>query len=237
MEKKIIDIIKSLLSDSNVQRQWLEKKDELKRHAAVIKKLEMEMPGAWVPLRLACSGFLTQRTSLKNTNCPIFLNDWKVIWDEIKPIKSRKEKMADVFSSWLKSRGNHHYARKFGEYYSSYWVSRNWDLENSLQDLHKLRSLDTAEEVKKWWMEFSGIGVQYGKNIPMDEMDTRFMNYVKIDHRLSTIVDKMGGVELSATEKQDVFRAAANGLSMSAWEIDRFCFNFHKEVITMIPNN
>jgi len=237
MEKKLLGIIKSLLNDSNVQQQWLSKKDELERHAAVIKKLEMEMPEAWVPLRLACSGFLTQQTSLKNTNCPILLSDWKAIWDEIKPTNFRKEKMANVFSSWLKSRGNHHYAKKFGEYYSLYWESREWDLASSLQDLHKLRSLETAEEVKKWWMQFDGIGVQYGKNIPMDEIDQRFLNYVKIDHRLSTIIDRIGGVELSASEKQDVFRTAAHGLSMSAWEIDRFCFNFFKELLKTIPNH
>jgi hypothetical protein len=94
--------------------------------------------------------------------------------------------------------------------------------------------LKTGNDVKKWWLEFAGIGNQYAKNIPMDEMDSRFMEFVKIDFRLSKIVDLLGGASLSASEKQELYIKVATKLNMSPWEIDRFCFNFYNEILSRI---
>lgn len=231
---KALKIISSLLNDRDIQQNWLLKLDDLKKQADVIKKVEKELPEAWVPLRIACSAFLTQRTSLKNTNTPKSLNDWKYVWTELKPIVTKKENTAMNFTLWLKSRGNHHYAIKFGEYFEIYCQTRDWNLKNTLKDLHELRSLTDAEEVKKWWMQFHGIGVQYAKNIPMDEMDNRFIDFVKIDYRLSKIIDEMGGDYLNSSEKQDLFVSLAKNLNMTSWEIDRFCFNFYKDIIAKL---
>lgn len=234
LDSKALQIINSLLDDKNIQQKWLLTNNDLKKQADVINKLEKELPEAWVPLRIACSAFLTQRTSLKITNTPQTLSDWKYVWDELKPIVSKKGNTSMNFTFWLKSRGNHHYAIKFGEYFEAYCKTRDWNLKNTLKDLNDLRSLNDAEEVKKWWMQFKGIGVQYAKNIPMDEMDTRFIDFVKIDYRLSKMIDKMGGHNLNSNEKQDLFVRLAKNLKMTSWEIDRFCFNFHKDILSKL---
>jgi hypothetical protein len=234
IQSKALKIISSSLNDKNIQQVWLSKLDDLKKQADVIKKLEKELPEAWVPLRIACSAFLTQRTSLKRTNTPQSLRDWKYVWTELKPIVSEKGNTSMNFSLWLKSRGNHRYAIKFGEYFETYCQTRDWNLNNTLKDLHELRSLTYAEEVKKWWMQFQGIGVQYAKNIPMDEMDDRFNDFVKIDYRLSKIIDEIGGSSLNSSEKQDLFVSIAKNLNMTPWEIDRFCFNFYEEIHSKI---
>jgi hypothetical protein len=231
---KALKIINSLIKDRNIQEKWLLTYNNLKMQANVIKKLEKELPEAWVPLRIACSALLTQRTHLKSTRIPQSLSDWKKIWIELKPIVSKKGNTAMKFTLWLKSRGNHRYAKKYGEYFEAYCQTRGWNLKNTLKDLHNLRSLKSAEEVKKWWMQFKGIGVQYAKNIPMDEMDKRFIDFVKIDYRLSKLIDEMGGSNLKANEKQNLFVSLAKNLNMSSWEVDRFCFNFYKDIISKL---
>lgn len=231
LASKALKIISSMLNDRNIQQNWLLKLDDLKKQADIIKKVEIEIPEAWVPLRIACSALLTQRASIESIYTPQSLSDWKYIWTELKPIVSEKGNTSMNFTLWLKSRGNHRYAIKFGKYFETYCQTRDWNLNNSLKDLHELRSLTFAEEVKKWWMQFQGIGVQYAKNIPMDEMDDRFADFVKIDYRLTKMIDAMGGDYLNSSEKQALIVSLAKKLKMTPWEMDRFCFTFHKDIL------
>jgi hypothetical protein len=234
---RLLEIIELLLSDEELLLKWDTIKNDLKRQTATIKELEKIMPEAWVPLRIACSVFLTQRTNLRTTRCPDSLADWKDAWDEILIMLSKKDIFASEFTLWLKRRGNHRFAGQFGKYYKSYWESRNWSVENSLKDLYELRSLKTAEEIQKWWMKFDGIGREYAKNIPMDEMDYRFVDFVKLDFRLSKLIDLLGGSTINSEGRQDLFKNVAYELNMTQWELDRFCFNFYKEILFRIKKS
>lgn len=222
----LYEVISEMFADNNINDSWLKKKELLEKNAQTLKRLETILPEGWVPLRIACSGLLTQQTSVDKVNFPRTVDDWLKVWDEIAPIKERQQNMSSEFTAWLKNNGNHHFAVRFGEYYEFYWKSRSWSLEKSNEDLKTLRTKQTAEDVKKWWKEFKGIGNQYSKNIPMDEMDDRFKNYVKIDYRLSKLIDLTGATKLKPVDMQNIYLNIARELSLTGWDIDRFCFNF-----------
>jgi hypothetical protein len=132
---------------------------------------------------------------------------------------------------WLKKRGTHRFARKYGVYLEWYWETRDWNENNSKQDLINLRALSTKDEVKKWCMQFKGVGQQYAKNLPMDEKDQRFINHIKMDFRLSKIADFCSNIKLSNSQKEIYFLNTAILLKLTGWELDRFCFFFYNEIV------
>ena len=224
-------VIKEILNNPTHEEEWLLQKKKLEIEANNIKELEIILPEAWVPLRLACSVLLTQRTNLKYVYFPKTIEEWKKVWMEIQPNENNKSNYDQHIRDWIKSRGNHRFAEKFGSYLEDYWNSRKWDLSLSRDDLNILRSLKNTEDVKKWWMQFKGVGTQYAKNLPMDEKDERFLNYIKIDHRLSNIANHFGCSDLTFSEKQVFFLDIAASLNMTGWELDRFCFFFYKIIV------
>jgi hypothetical protein len=233
-ENRILQIVEQVLLNQQYNAEWKIQLEKIQNEASIIKELELLNPFGWVPLRIACSALLTQRADLSKVNFPKSIDDWMNIWDEVKPSEDNRNNMSLHFRNWLKIRGNHRFAEKFGKYYEAYWISRSWDVNNSKNDLFNLRSLDSAESVKKWWMQFEGVGLEYGKNIPMDEMDPRFLNFVKIDHRLSSIIEKIQYQKYTSSEKQKIYLNVAHKLGISGWELDRFCFFFYKKLISCL---
>jgi hypothetical protein len=232
--EKLEKAIFQLMQDSNLQNDWNQQKKRLNLEIINIKQLESDFPEAWVPLRIACSVLLTQQTNLNYVDFPKTFDEWINIWEEIRPNDNNRSCYAKYFENWLKSRGSHRFAMKFGKYMEDYWETRNWDLNNSKSDLQKLRSLKTKDDVKKWWMQFNGIGSQYAKNLPMDEMDSRFINNIKIDYRLSRIADLCSNEKLSNSQKEICFLNTAQNIKMTGWELDRFCFFFYRYLIERI---
>jgi hypothetical protein len=232
--KKLETAILQILKDPILQKDWDQQKKKLTLEVSNIQQLEKKYPEAWVPLRLACSVLLTQQTNLKYVDFPKSIEEWLNVWEEICPNVYTRPRYSAFFENWLKSRGTHRFAMKFGKYMEDYWETRNWDLNNSKLDLQKLRSLKTKDDVKKWWMQFNGVGSQYAKNLAMDEMDSRFINNIKIDYRLSRIADLCSNEKLSNSQKEICFLNTAQKIKMTGWELDRFCFFFYSHLIERI---
>jgi hypothetical protein len=64
-------------------------------------------------------------------------------------------------------------------------------------------------------MRYEGVGIQYAKNLPMDERHKEFINSIKIDARLNSLLKGTPHENLNNTEKEKMFLEAGekNGLS------------------------
>jgi len=97
-------------------------------------------------------------------------------------------------------------------------------------DIVKLNNCENKEEIKKFWMSFKGIGIQYAKNVPMDEKDSFFVNSIKIDARLNAILKDTVAANLKDNLKEQLFLDAASQLKITGWQIDRMCYKFGVEI-------
>jgi len=170
----------------------------MNEQAKIIQALKRELPEGWVPLRIAVQCYLTQRAKVDNLIFPKTKKDWINVWHEIKPkLGETKAQLTKRFKAWLRDRGNYHYAERFAGYYAEYWAERDFDTKKSLNDLQKLEQAKDKAEIVKFWRQFDGIGVEYSKNIPMDEKSIHFEDCIKIDSRLKKILEGTAAEHLS----------------------------------------
>jgi hypothetical protein len=104
------------------------------------------------------------------------------------------------------------------------------DTAKPKDDIAKLNNCKDKEEIKKFWMSFKGIGIQYAKNVPMDEKDSFFVNSIKIDARLNAILKDTDAENINDKLKEQLFLDAASQLKITGWEIDRLCYKFGTEI-------
>jgi hypothetical protein len=235
INKTQIDLRKAI---GNVLKQnpgcWQDRLNQMNEQAKIIQALKKELPEGWVPLRIAVSCYLTQGAKVDNLIFPKTKKDWINVWHEIKPKPGEtKAQLTKRFKVWLRDRGNYHYAEKFAGYYAEYWDERDFDTKKSLKDLQKLEQAKDEAEIVKFWRNVNskrGIGVQYAKNIPMDEKHKHFKDCIKVDSRLKNILKGTAAEHLSDKEKEDQYLAAGKANKLNGWETDRFCFYFHNQI-------
>jgi len=104
------------------------------------------------------------------------------------------------------------------------------DTAKPKDDIAKLNNCKNKEEIKRFWMSFKGIGIQYAKNVPMDEKHSFFVNSIKIDARLNAILKDTVAANLKDNLKEQLFLDAASQLKITGWEIDRLCYKFGTEI-------
>lgn len=180
----------------------------------------------FIPLRLACSVYLTQGSNNLFVNIPTTKEHFDAAWLKIcKNVGETKEEHKLKFKSWLKENGSHRFAEKFSLYFSEYL-----DTAKPENDIVKLNNCKNKEEIKKFWMSFKGIGIQYAKNVPMDEKDSFFFNSIKIDARLNAILKDTVAANFKDNLKEQLFLDAASQLKITGWQIDRMCYKFGTEI-------
>jgi hypothetical protein len=136
-QKNLIAIaIKNWLLDPQNPKRWAAKEKELEKLTDILNRLK-EYPSSYIPLRLACSVYLTQGSNNRLITFPKTLEDFLSIWNDIRPkTNETNEQLSIRFTIWLKSKGNHLRAGKFGNYYARYFTRFN-----PVEDLQKLKSL------------------------------------------------------------------------------------------------
>ena len=208
--------------------EWEKKLSELYLFAEILKELKKEIPEGWVPTRIAVSCLLTMQTSVRNLQFPKKIEDWVHIWEnELKPLLFLKDNiMKQSFSVWLQSKNHYRFVDAYSDYYVSYWQKINNRLSKSAEHLKQLDKLQSTKDVLKFWRQFDGVGLQYSKNLPMDEMDKRFKNHIKIDTRLNSIFKNTKLNNLKQNDKERLFLTAGSKIGLDGWHTDRLCFNF-----------
>lgn len=213
---------------------WKQKLKQLNAEAKTLQDLKKDLPEGWVPLRVAASCYLTQGAKVDNLVFPRKKEEWIEAWQEIKPKRGEtKVQLTKRFKAWLKARGNHRFAERYAPYYAEYWVDRGFDPKNSMDDLKKLEQAKDRAAIEKFWRNVNrkkGIGVQYAKNIPMDEKNKHFKDCIKVDSRLKSILKGTAAEQLSDAEKEQLYLEAGKANSLNGWETDRLCFYFHQQI-------
>lgn len=229
-QKNILGVaIKKWMGEAENQKKWNSKKKELKQFAAIFKQLQNH-PDFYIPLRLACSVYLTRGSNNKRIQFPKTYEEFLSIWNDIKPKKNEAEKtLSNRFTIWLNSRGNYRYAKKFGQYYADYF--KNF---NPVNDYKTLQTLNDKSTIKKFWMRYKGVGIEYSKNIPMDEMSKEFINSIKIDARLNNLIKNTPYEKLSNKAKEGIFLDAGKQNGLNGWEVDRICYNFKSDIKNLL---
>lgn len=230
--KTQIDLRKAI---GNVLKQnpgcWQDRLNQMNEQAKIIQALKRELPEGWVPLRIAVQCYLTQGAKADNLIFPKTKKDWINVWHQIKPMHGEtKAQLAARFKKWMKAHGSHRNADKFSKSYANYWSKHKFDTIKSLEDLQKLEQAKDKAEIVKFWRQFDGIGVEYSKNIPMDEKSIHFEDCIKIDSRLKKILEGTAAEHLSNKEKEDLYLSAGKANKLNGWETDRFCFYFHNQI-------
>jgi hypothetical protein len=211
---------------------WKERLGQLEEEAAVIRKLRNKIPEAWVPLRLAVSCYLTQGAQVDNLKFPLTQKDWLEAWEEIRPRAGEsRSKLQKRFQEWLETRGNHRFAVRLSEAYAAYWHDKKFDTAESLKDFHRLQKISNDKDaVMSFWKEYKQVGIEYSKNIPMDEKDPLFLHSIKVDSRIKSIVKTITEVNMKNEEIEQIFLNAGNANGLNGWETDRFCFQFSGQI-------
>jgi hypothetical protein len=224
-EKLKVAIQKWLVIEGNKSR-WDAYQIVQNNLAETLNYFRVNRPEIFIPLRLACSVYLTQGTNNLFVTIPTTKEHFKNAWLKIcKNIGETKEEHKLKFQTWLNENGNHRFAERFSLYFSEYI-----DTENPENDIAKLNNCKDKEEIKKFWMSFKGIGIQYAKNVPMDEKDSFFVNSIKIDARLNAILKDTVAANITDELKEQLFLNAAKKLEITGWEIDRLCYKFGTEI-------
>lgn len=223
------EALKKWLKESENQKKWNTKKKELEGYAKILKQLKKH-EDFYIPLRLACSAFLSQGSNNNRIQFPKTYDDFIEIWNEIQPKKNELNKeLAKRFTLWLKSRGNHRRAIRLGNNYSQYFIKFN-----AKEDFQKLESLKDKNDIKKFWMKYDGVGKEYSKNLPMDEKHKAFLNSIKIDDRLNSLLKGSIYEKLKNEEKEKIYLEAGKQNGLTGWEVDRICYNFKDDIKKLI---
>lgn len=210
---------------------WKTKLKQLSVEAKTLQELQKELPEGWVPLRIAVSCYLTQGANVDKLIIPRTKDEWIEVWQEIKPKRGEtKAQLTERFKCWLKERGNHRNAERFAPYYADYWAEREFDPKNSIKDLKRLQKAEDRATIECFWQKIKGIGVQYAKNIPMDEKNKHFKDCIKVDSRLKGILKGTVAEQLSDAEKEQLYLEAGRANGLNGWETDRLCFNFSQHI-------
>jgi hypothetical protein len=225
---KMSNALNDTLLSLKKKGEWEKKLSELYLFAEILNELKTKIPEGWVPTRIAVSCLLTMQSNVKNLQFPKKIEDWVYIWEkELKPLLFLKENiMKKSFSLWLQSKNHYRFVDVYSDYYVSYWQNINNNLSKSAEHLKHLGKLQSNKDVLKFWRQFDGVGLQYSKNLPMDEMDKRFKNYIKIDTRLNSILKDTKASNLNQNDKEKLFLIAGSKIGLDGWHTDRLCFNF-----------
>jgi len=209
-EKLNFAIQKWLANDEN-KSKWDSYQIAQNNLAETLKYFRVNRPEIFIPLRLACSVYLTQGVNNLNLNIPTSKEHFEIAWLKIcKNVGETKEENKIKFKAWLNDNGHHRNAEKFSFYFSEYIYTAN--PRNDVDILNNCKNMD---EIKKFWMSFKGIGIQYAKNIPMDEKDSFFVNSIKIDARLNAILKDTVAENISDNLKEQLFLYVAKELEIS----------------------
>ncbi len=213
----------------NLQR-WKQNLNVQKRQAKTFEKIKKTNPEAYIPLRLACSVYLTQGSNNRYVKLPVTFHEFLRVWEEIKPLPNEtKKKHSKRFKAWLNSRGNYLRAGKFGNYFSEYFSE-----SDPITNLKELLACTSLKETKKFWKQFRGVGTQYSKNLIMDEMNPISFNSIKIDARLNTILKGTDAESLNNHQKEVFFLEVGKEVGLNGWQIDRLCYRFNNEIIDLM---
>ena len=219
------ETLKKWLKEPDNQKKWKVKKKELQEYAKVLKQLKNH-PDFYIPLRLACSAFLSQGSNNKYIRFPKTYQDFLSIWIDINPQKHESsDALAKRFTLWLKSRGNHFRAERLGNNYSQYFKKYN-----PIEDFQTISNLKDKTEIKSFWKKYDGVGDQYSKNIPMDEIHKAFLYSIKIDSRLISLLKGTKYEKLNSTEKEKIYLEAGQQNGLNGWEVDRICYYFKDDI-------
>jgi hypothetical protein len=230
MEKKLTRAIKQLLTEQVNKDRWIQIKKQQDEIAKTLNELKLQLPECYIPLRLACSVYLTYGSKNSNLILPFSVSDFKKAWLEIKPEKNETSNLiADRFKAWLKIRGNHRFSEKSSKNFACFFEEFD-----AVEEFEKYKLCDSKKELKKFWMKFKGVGSQYSKNLCMDEQNKYFLNSIKIDSRLNSILKATPEEKYSDEKKEILFLNVAKNLGLSGWEVDRICFNFKNEIVDLI---
>ena len=102
MEKTLAKAIENLLANSENKSKWDSIKLQQEKIAATFSKLKEESPEYYIPLRLACSVYLTYGAKNSNLILPYIVSDFQKAWLEIKPMNNEtSEELAKRFEKWL----------------------------------------------------------------------------------------------------------------------------------------
>ena len=91
-------------------------------------------------------------------------------------------------------------------------------------------ALQSANDRIKWVMSFSGFGLKYGRNIPMDGCDELVCNHCALDHRLRKILSIMGYPEVNYKCSEEMLIGLANQLGIDAWTLDRLIYGQFQQI-------
>lgn len=230
MEKKLAYAIKNLLSDSENKSKWDDIKLQQDKIANTFRQLKEEVPEHYIPLRLACSVYLTYGSKNSNLILPYTVNDFKKAWLEIKPLKNESsEELAKRFEKWLNGRKNFRFSKKSGKNFANFFESFD-----PVKEIELYKSCNSKKELKKFWMRFEGVGPQYSKNLCMDEQNIHFVNSIKIDSRLNSLLKGTQAEKYSDSEKELLFLNVSKSIGLTGWDVDRICFNFRDKIIHAI---
>jgi hypothetical protein len=230
MEKTLAKAIENLLANSENKSKWDSIKLQQDEIAATFSKLKEESPEYYIPLRLACSVYLTYGAKNSNLILPYIVSDFQKAWLEIKPMNNETSvELAKRFEKWLNGRKNYRFSKKSGMNFAHFF--ENFD---PVKEIEIYKSCNSKKELKKFWMRFEGVGPQYSKNLCMDEQNIHFVNSIKIDSRLNSLLKGTQAEKYSDSEKELLFLNAAKTLGLTGWEVDRICFNFRNEIKDLI---
>jgi hypothetical protein len=232
MEKNLTRAIEDLLADSTSKSKWDIIKVKQDKIACTFNKLKEVAPEYYIPLRLACSVYLTYGAKNSNLILPYTVEEFEKAWIEIKPGKHDTSNLiANRFKDWLKLRGNHRFSEKSSKNFASFFEEFD-----AVEEFEKYKLCDSKKDFKKFWMKFKGVGYQYSNNLCMDEKNKHFLNSIKIDSRLNSLLKGTKAEEYTSSEKEMLFLNVSKNLKLTGWEIDRICFNFKDEIIKLLNN-
>ncbi len=230
MEKRLYVAVSKFLTNSVNLTRWENTKTEQNEIAKTLNRLRIESPNNFIPLRLACSVYLSYGSKNCRIKFPVTYNDFQRAWQEINTLPGQCSAINQLnFKEWLNRQGNYRFASISAKRFCS-----NMNMAGIGEMIKEYDTCNSYSEYLQFWMKFEGVGIQYAKNLCMDEQIPAFENSIKIDSKINKYFDNFPEQSLSPAKKEQLLLRVANQIGLTGWEMDRLCYNYADEIIGLM---